>query len=380
MLEVQKYLIQKSKELGNAKAAFDALNAEYAIEYSFHPTKPLVICNYSQIDSPKTPQVVRECRGLTLNSETFELVGKSFNRFFNLGEMLQEAHLFDFTNFIVDEKVDGSLVSILNYGDTIHTFTRGSFADQELEGSDKTWGECIVDALGDLSCRLIELHLLKNPKITLVCEFCSLWNKVVRVYNVPTVYLLSAFNGKEELHWDEVDQLAKNLCLQRPKRFKMTSIEEVEKFISDISETDKTFEGVVIRDKNNNRQKVKTLTYLALHRMSGNGNCFLVKNILPFVLSGESDELLTYFKEVESKYNEVKKVVDEAFETLKAVWEENKSIIDQKTFALAIKNRTPFTSILFTLKKTKGLEQTLNDLKDAWKQSGDSILKNLFKD
>ena len=65
MLQVQKYL---------ANHTFDNLSQDYHIKLTYHPTDPLVILNYDQLESPKGDKLVRECRGLVLNSETKELV------------------------------------------------------------------------------------------------------------------------------------------------------------------------------------------------------------------------------------------------------------------------------------------------------------------
>lgn len=49
-----------------------------------------VIFNYSQIDSPKQNPIVMECRGLVLDmNNNWELVARSFPRFFNYGEIYE---------------------------------------------------------------------------------------------------------------------------------------------------------------------------------------------------------------------------------------------------------------------------------------------------
>ena len=59
MLNVQNYL-RSGKTL-------DDLTDELGIKSTPHENLPLVILNYSQIDSPKTDAIVRECRGLILD-------------------------------------------------------------------------------------------------------------------------------------------------------------------------------------------------------------------------------------------------------------------------------------------------------------------------
>lgn len=378
MLEVQKYLNEKKIILGSEKAAIEALVAEYAIVPTFHSSLPLVILNYDQIESQKKPQIVRDCRGLVLNLTNFDLVAKAFNRFFNWGEMIEEADAFDFSNCAVYEKVDGSLVPIYCYEGEVCINTRGSFANGQLEGFEGTWKEAIESALTSENKKAISLLFGECQNLTLVFEFCSLYNKVVRTYNKPQLFLLGVFDGLKELHWDKVDELAKTIGVQRPIRYEFKSIQQIEKFIREISEKDSTYEGVVIQDWKGNRWKLKNPNYLALHRLKGNGNIFLYKNLVPFVLSGESGELLSVYREAKERYDFVEKTVNDAFEILCKTFTENREIEDQKTFALSIKGKTPFTSILFTLKKKLGKDATVADLKAAWRESTDSIIKVLF--
>lgn len=85
MLKVQEYLSDYAKTLG-PQGALNKLNEELAIRVATHEWLPLVILNYDQLDSPKTHPIVRECRGLVLEMETWKVVARAFERFFNLGE------------------------------------------------------------------------------------------------------------------------------------------------------------------------------------------------------------------------------------------------------------------------------------------------------
>lgn len=78
MLEVQTYL--------RGGKTIDDLESELGIKAIAHPTLPLVILNYNQIESPKRNSIVRECRGLVLEVGTWNVVARSFQRFFNFGE------------------------------------------------------------------------------------------------------------------------------------------------------------------------------------------------------------------------------------------------------------------------------------------------------
>lgn len=360
MLKVQDYLRVNGLE---------KLKEEFAIH-----TLPLFILNYNQIDSPKTIEVVRECRGLTLELNTWNLVARSFSRFFNWGEVQDEMKLFDFSNCSIQSKEDGSLCVFYYYDGKWRVNTRGSFAEDKMQFQDFTWTEAIVKALGLQG--LNDLNDVLNPKLTYVCEFCSVYNKIVRKYDAPTVFLLTIFNGEKELPADEVNAVGNFV---RPEMFEFHNIEEIQKHIEKRAETDATYEGVVIRDCNNLRFKVKSAKYLGLHRLRGEQeNGFNPKHLLPFILTGDSDELLNYFPEVKEKYLECETKVNDAFGQLTDIWQKCHQIESQKDFALAIVNETPFSGILFWLRKTKKDGQTIDDLKEIWRNSGDMIIKYLF--
>ncbi len=53
--------------------------------------------------------------------------------------------------------------------------------------------------------------------------------------------------------------------------------------------------------------------------------------------------------------------------------------VKQKDFAAAIAKKTPFTGILFELRKRYGMDQNVNQLKAEWRDYADGILKVLFK-
>lgn len=369
MLHVQQYLQTKT---------FDDLTAELGIVVKRHDTLPLCILNYDQIESPKTHPIVRECRGLVLHADTKDVVAKSFNRFFNWGEVADEMKDFDFSDFIVQSKEDGSLVLIYHFDGRWHANTRGSFATDNMQGLNFTWREGICKAITDYGIGdLQELDDELDKGVTYVCEFCSPWNKVVRRYEKPCMYLLTAFQGTKELHYSEVDLMAHGL-FKRPQRYEFINIDEVQSYLQLQAEKDPTFEGVVICDHLGHRWKIKSATYLGLHKMRGEGdNLFHPKHLLPFILAGEEAELLTYFPECRETYEELKAKVNEAFAELQDIWAKHWMLGDQKEFALSIKDKTPFTSLLFNVRKRHGKDQKPEHLKTEWRTADSLILKKL---
>lgn len=361
MLEVQKYL--------KSGKTVEDLKAELGINFALHPTLPLVVLNYDQIESPKTNALVRECRALILNSQDFSLVARSFPRFFNWGEVADEMPLFDFTDCVVDSKEDGSLCVLYHFDGAWHGNTRGSFGMDNMQFMDFSWREGFLKAMGISSWESLDSVLDRG--LTYICEFVSPWNKVVRTYSQPKMYLLTAFRGLHELTWDELDAVTGPFI--RPERYHFKSIEEIMTFLSAMADKDKTFEGVVLRDKANRRWKSKNPTYLALHKMRGEGdNLYNPKNLIPFVLAGEGDELLVYFPEVEPAFKFYLAQLEQYKQELLELWEKAKEGESQKEFAMKVKDHR-LAGVLFTARKTS------KNPVDVFRESGDLILKNLVK-
>lgn len=363
MLEVQKYL-KSGKTL-------DDLKNELGINSTVHKELPLVILNYDQIESPKTHPIVRETRALTLDLN-WDLVSRSFNRFFNWGEVADELKLFNFSKSWASDKEDGSLVKLYNFKGKWQANTRGSFGLDTINGTPYTWQELFLKGLKVNS--LDELKL--DPNLTYVTEFVSPYNKVVRKYSEPMFYLLTTFYGEMEMPVEVTDANVKHGML-RPKRYNFNDVDAVVHHINKVAEYDSTYEGIVLCDDEFRRWKVKSPKYLALHAMWGNGNLFLPQYLLPFILNGEADELLTYYPEVKDVLYRYKEQVDKAWDNLLEVWSKYYQIENQKEFALAIVGKTPFTGLLFNLRKKYGKDQTLAHLKEAWKGNADGIEKVL---
>ena len=76
-------VIEYIKEHGTVK-----LNEEFGIMVKKYE-EGLYVLNYDQINSPKSNDIVKECRGLILDHE-FNIVSRSLDRFFNWNEINEE--------------------------------------------------------------------------------------------------------------------------------------------------------------------------------------------------------------------------------------------------------------------------------------------------
>jgi hypothetical protein len=372
MLEVQRYL---QKYRSPAK-----LTEEFNIKIYHHPTLPIFGAKYNQIDSPKYHPIVRECRGIVLEDETYDLVAKGFTRFFNYGECEEERNKFDWSNFTVTEKVDGSLILLYFYQDHWRVNTSGSFADGQAGIYNGTWEKLFAEATKTSVTHNVISNL--NCNYTYIFELCSLFTQVVQIHPTPKAIFLGAYDilNNYELTFEEVKEEANRLGISKilVPTYNMKSTEDIYSFLEEKEKEDKTYEGVVIRDGHNIRFKIKTEAYVRLHHMCDNGNIANPKHFVPFLVKGEKDELVTYFPTIKPLLDEAEIKIQEEYKNLVDIWGECGKIEIQKDFALSILKRTRFAGILFTLRKTKGLGATEEDLKALWMESYQQIAETLF--
>jgi len=361
----------------------DKLTAEFGIKCYSHPTLPLVGFKYNMIDSPKYEPIVRWSRGSVLERGTWNLIAQPFKRFYNFGECEEEREKFDWSNFTVTEKVDGSLIIVYFYAGRWRINTSGSFADGQAGLYNGTWEELFCKTFPGIlneSPRMDKLCSSLNPNFTYLFELCSLYNKIVTLYPNPVVFYLGSYDLKNgyELTFGEVECEAARLNLKLPKTYPFKSIAEVLDFLHVQESENPTFEGVVIRDCHNIRFKVKNEAYLRLHHMFDNGNVANPKHFVPFIVKGERAEIENYFPELKALFDEAENKIQKEWKNLLDLWKECSRIQSQKDFALSIIKRTKFSSVLFTLRKEKGLNQTQDDLQEAWANSHDLITKVIY--
>lgn len=335
-LEVQRFLNNNSYEL---------LNQKYDIECNFHPTDDRVILNYNHISSPKYDQITRECRSLVLNKTDNSLVARSFFRFFNWGEDVSAMKTFAWDNCTISSKEDGSLITLYNYNGKWCVNTRNSYADSKISDCEFTWEEIFWQAM---PWTPEEFDKIAHPGMSLIFELCSPFNQIVRHYGQPTVFLLAIFDGIHEWNSIMVDGFAKQNGFLQPFKITCKDPFEVTAAIAKIAETDKTFEGFVLRDCHNTRFKFKSETYLALHRLSNNGNVASTKNLVPLALDGETDEIVSYFPYLKERLDKVSEIIQKLQSELDNIFFCHWDVKSRKKFADEVKKH-PLSCILFSV-------------------------------
>lgn len=326
MLNVQEYLKENSLE---------KLIEEFAIKVVEHDTDPIIILNYNMIDSPKFNPIVDECRGLVLEKDTWRLVAKGFNRFYNYGEGEDSQAPFDWSSPITtSEKLDGSFIQIYSYNDTWRVNTRGSFGGGVLPHGEATFGELVIEAMG----MPIEEFMYGMPThVTFSCELTSPWNKVVRRYTETRLRLLAKFYDGREFF-----DLGDTHNFEVVKFYELNNYQEIANFIDEQALEDPTFEGFVVRDVDGNRKKIKSDTYVMLHHLMG-GEVMTPKRAITLIDSGEVEEVSTYYPEFDDFMRDVQAKLSDALDYLRTQWMDICHETDRKEFASLVMQGEPWS-------------------------------------
>ncbi|CAB9525643.1 RNA ligase [Seminavis robusta] len=365
--------LQVVQALQSKQTTLESLQERLGIQAVHHPTLPLVILNYHQIASPKTHPMVRECRSLCLEKTTWKLVARSFHRFFNWGEVREEQDDFNFDNFRVDSKEDGSIITIYHYNGGWHANTRQSFGlrpaaavRQQQQAVSYTWRQLVCQALGihDLD----DLDSILTPGYSYVCELTSPYNKVVRSYPDTCLFLLAVFDARGvEQSPLSADRVAASMGAKRPITYSFSSLASIQSFLDTQRTADPTFEGVVICDNAHRRWKIKNPSFLLLHKRIGDVSSSVTSPqfLLPFVLKGERSELLTYYPETQEVFDKTDKAVQRELDALLQLWEQCRGLEGQRDFAQAVLGQASnksMSSILFRVRKDKGGAQDVEQI------------------
>lgn len=260
----------------------------------------LILFNYSQIDSDPSNEIVKEARGLIIEDKTYKPVCYGFNRFYNIDET--NAACIDWDTAIATSKEDGTLFFAYYYNGW-HIKTRSTF---DAEGAPLNEGglsnfrelfDYLTSFYPNFSFDKLEKHY------TYCFEGCSRYNRIVIDYENPKLYLLAMrnMNTLEEVAYDVLPMYGSMLNVDLPKYYYMNDEQGFRNVVEKMGEG---HEGIVVRDAGNNRVKIKTLSYLKLHRLKNNG-IITIKKIIEMIQINEQNEFLSYFPELTESFKMV---------------------------------------------------------------------------
>jgi hypothetical protein len=367
--------------LRNEGDVFD-LAERYAIDAKYHPRYPnLCLLKYDQIDSPFGEPIVRECRGVILDqARNWNVVSRPFDKFFNFGEGL--AAPIDWEHAMVQDKVDGSLMTLYHHDDAWHVASSGTpdaggnvnglpttFAQLFWETFKKGWPVCCGNE-EERHSFLLPPHGCED--LCFMFELTTPHNRVVVQHTDSKITLLAVRNRRTGEYMPYA-----NWCHFYPSVtvYPMRSLDQALAALK--MQSGLRYEGFVVVNPDGSRVKMKNDDYVRLHHMrdSINGS---PKAMLEIVRANESTEFLAHFPEWQADYDRVKLVYEELVAELEQAYEAIRYKTVQKEFALeAVKTRC--SGALFSLRsgKVKSVRHhlaqiTIKSLMETLKLKGDA--------
>lgn len=327
-MKVQDYL----KEHG-----LQALVDEFAIDVSDYPDR--VVLNYNQINSPKYNSICDECRALILKKDTWEVMARSFDRFYNVGEG-EGWKDFPVEQARIDEKLDGSLLSVYHDGDGWRPATRKKAFAEGGTAFGLDFNQLYEKAIEGTRVKSY-LDSQLNTNFTYIFELTSPANRIVTPYSETNVTLIGIRNNLNgyEVGKKALDSVAKDMDVARPKSFECNTFDEIIAKAENLGSMDEGFVLVVEQEGSFRRLKCKNSKYLAIAHMRNNGN-ISPRRILVLVMENEQEEYLQYFECDREYFDFVKEIYDDSLVRVMKLWDEVKDIEDQKEFALAVQGGT----------------------------------------
>lgn len=302
-----------------------------------HPNYDLTIWNYT----PKVQyerlwdDITLQCRGLVTNSEG-KIVARPFKKFFNYEEHKPE----DIPNeeYVVYEKLDGSLGILFNYQKEWILATRGSFTSPQAIKGKEILNRHDISAWRKDNTYLFEIIY---PENRIVVDYGN-EEKLVVIGGIHTE------TGEEipdsSLFWTQ------DSGFEIVTTYK-TWGEGYDLLKEEIS---KDKEGYVIRFRNGFRMKIKGEEYKRLHRIltniSNRDIWEYLKDGKPLdeILDKVPDEFYNWVKETKDKLETDYNKIENEYNWIYKILNRDENINDRKIFAeYALKYKHP--SILFSM-------------------------------
>lgn len=296
MLQIQKFIQLHSKDW-RERLSSSPFNLKISEQDGFYLFK------YSQINSDFSEGICKEARGIILDSlDNWKVVRMAFKKFFNAGE--PHAAKIDWATAYATEKIDGSLISLWYARGKWHLSTNGTIDAYKAPLGDgsviATFGELFEIAYKNITG--INHYNFFNKKKCYTFELVSPWNRIVINYPEPKIYLLSARDMETLQEVIIPDRFLPEI--PRPTYYPISSLMDCESIVYKMSNE---HEGIVVKDIQGNRVKIKTESYVRLHHVANNG-VLTLERAIDIIEANEADEFLAYF----SQYKEYFSIVQDA--------------------------------------------------------------------
>lgn len=345
------------------------------------------LIKYNQLFSDFKEPMVREARGIIVQKKgrKYRLVRIAFTKFFCVGDPNAKRDLYKLAHrkqWFVEEKIDGSLITLAWWDNKWHVSTSGnidaykaplSFANGDIQNFGKLFEYA---SKGKIDYKQL------NKRFTYIFELVGLENKVVVPYEVEDIYYLGRRNNNTLL---EVPYFKDNCAgvedCKRPKcrvidisKNPKKIIKELQREVNSFTKDQEHFEGYVISDSSlKTRVKMKSSKYLELSLQKGDG-VFSARKILLMIKDHKDDDVLSSFPEYKPQFDDIRNKLSNWMIELKNDIDEMKSLKfeSRKDLAMWAKEKS-FSSILFAAYNTENSDMDWIE-KEVYKIKIDNLL------
>jgi T4 RnlA family RNA ligase len=289
------------------------------IDRNFHDEFPLAIMCYGRkaVYDNIWDSVTTKCRGLIYNTETFEIVSRPFEKFFNYsGEDFQyPANVFGEPE--IYEKMDGFLCILYTYNGQDYIASKGSFHSIHAKWATKWYQKHRPNWRWRPGFTPVFEGLMPNLRI------------VVDYGKREGLTLLALIDNEtgEEVDHDDLCQYASLNSLSIPEKYSFT----MEKALKEANTNKQNFEGYVLvwrrPEQTPFRLKVKYLEYLKMTQTSPKRILEALENSWTSVLDQWTNETNPWFSHfiskwrryLENEYKDIALRTDETFTSCRKV-------------------------------------------------------------
>lgn len=318
----------------------------------------LVLLRYDIVKgSDFSLKLVRECRGIIIDSKKWSVVSMSFEKFGNYGESYVPD--IDWNSARVEDKLDGSLIRLYYYNDSWRVSTQGVFDANEcetysphvVEGPMKsTFGKLFWEAFAKTNVPLDSL----NKKYTYTFELTSPYNRIVIEYDDTSIWHI----GTRDM--DTLQELDIDIGIKKPERFPITTLQGC---LNAVEQYKGEKEGYVVVDKNWNRVKIKSPFYVLAHHSAN--NCISITKLVDIYLTGDIEEFLTYFPQYDKTFNRLTDITLSMIKDMQNDYEKIKAMNNPNIKELApLITGKIYETYLF--RRLRNPEYTEQDFFDRW--------------
>jgi hypothetical protein len=224
-----------------------------------YPKLDLYLVKYDKNKSDMENSDVKMCRGLIAKMSNNELVCLPPPKSCELHEIYNSIEQWD--GLSVEDFLDGTMINLFFHNDIWMISTRSNI------GANCTWiGKKTFSEMFNEACSLDFSSLDTSKFYTFVLMHPE--NIIVTQYHVPEVVLVSScsvLNGKVEYH----DIYKEPLIVKKPIRYSFNNMSEIKDFVIKM---DYQKQGIVIKNQQNKRVKIRNENYNYAKSLKGNSN------------------------------------------------------------------------------------------------------------